>query len=517
MYEFQETVTLKIPNVEKQLASFSEGESNNHGLIVELAAIHEGITANFNRYSVAELEKSLESWVSPYPKPIIMNHDPESEPVGRVMQAKMDKEADGTPFVRLQAAITDPEAMKKVADARYLTGSVGGKAKEATCSICNANWANASMFNLPCKHVRGKSYKGQIAHIEMKDIGFREYSFVNMPADQHSSVRSVGAGAQPSEEKPEEDDGWVKARIFDLNMDKPEIVEFCESEDHDILEGMKQKDAGPLYHNLRGAFLSALAISESEREESQMDDEILEEGEEDILSVTEELSNDLATDPVEEEVVEEEEEVTEEEPVAETDDDTKDEVVSEEGERPEGQEKPAKDVDPETSKGAPKSRESDEEETVVEEDNNEVAELNERIKTLESLVAEFETSKQSLLEVNAKLKLALKKSLAERVVDSKISLGLEEKSERAALVEEHLSRTARSLADSLRDLVSMAPAKREVPNYEGVPTVTNESVAITSADEEKLVFTVSPEVVKESDPDPERFFTDVLMGRRKLR
>jgi len=129
----------------------------------------------------------------------------------------------------------------------------------------------------------------------------------------------------------------------------------------------------------------------------------------------------------------------------------------------------------------------------------------------------LETRYDSILQENAKLKLALKKSLAERVVDTKISLGLVEKNERAELIEDHLTRTSRSLADSLRDLASMTPKERDTPNYDNVPTVNNESMAITSKDEEKLVFTVTPEVAKESEKDPEAFFTDVLMGRRKLR
>jgi hypothetical protein len=83
------------------------------------------MTSNYNNYSAAELEKALQSWVEPYPKPIILNHDLNTEPIGRVMAAKMDKEQDGSNFVRLQIAITDPVAAQKIMDKRYLTGSVG--------------------------------------------------------------------------------------------------------------------------------------------------------------------------------------------------------------------------------------------------------------------------------------------------------------------------------------------------------------------------------------------------------
>jgi hypothetical protein len=85
------------------------------------------MTANYNNYSAIELEKALQSWVEPYPKPIILNHDLNTEPIGRVMAAKMDQEQDGNKFVRLQIAITDPVAAQKIMDKRYLTGSVGRK------------------------------------------------------------------------------------------------------------------------------------------------------------------------------------------------------------------------------------------------------------------------------------------------------------------------------------------------------------------------------------------------------
>jgi len=107
------------------------------------------MTANYNNYSATELEKALDSWVNPYPKPIIMNHDLNSEPIGRVIAAKMDKEEDGSNFVRLQIAITDPIAAQKISDQRYLTGSVGGKAGKAVCSISGDDLAAESSDGRP--------------------------------------------------------------------------------------------------------------------------------------------------------------------------------------------------------------------------------------------------------------------------------------------------------------------------------------------------------------------------------
>jgi hypothetical protein len=150
-----------------------------------------GLTANYNNYSAEALEKALQSWVEPYPKPIILNHDLNSEPIGRVMAAKMDKEEDGSAYVRLQVAITDPVAIQKVLDKRYLTGSVGGRAGKAVCSISGEDLASESSDGKPKfpKYKRGQIYKGKLAFIDMQDISFKEYSFVNQPADAKSGVR----------------------------------------------------------------------------------------------------------------------------------------------------------------------------------------------------------------------------------------------------------------------------------------------------------------------------------------
>src|SRR6056300_935557 len=119
-FDFVENFTVELPDFSNLEADFAESFNSKQGLIIEVAAIHEGLTANYNNYSAQELEKALESWVEPYPKPIILNHDLSTEPIGRVIAAKMDKESDGSAFVRLQVAITDPVAAQKVMDKRYL-------------------------------------------------------------------------------------------------------------------------------------------------------------------------------------------------------------------------------------------------------------------------------------------------------------------------------------------------------------------------------------------------------------
>lgn len=222
----------------------------------------------------------------------------------------MDKEEDGSPFVRLQIAITDPVAAQKVLDKRYLTGSVGGRAGKAVCSISGEDLAQESGGRpAPVKYRRGQVYKGKLAYIDMQDISFKEYSFVNQPADGKSSVRNTTVIAD-KDGKPNSE-GWVaKSSAFVLHMNEEDIYSLEEHES--ILKNMKKKESKPLYLQLKGAFLSAMAIQENEnyniknnsllssenedddsyQENSNMNDEIKQD--DDVLAAVEGLSQDLS-------------------------------------------------------------------------------------------------------------------------------------------------------------------------------------------------------------------------------
>lgn len=519
--EFQETMTVALPDLGESLDAFFEHRSpTDRGLVIEIAAIHEGTTANFNHYPATELAAALPSWTSPYPKPVLLHHDPESEPLGRIIGSRMDKEEDGTPYVRLQVAVTDTEAMKKVKDQRYLTGSVGGRAGKATCTICKADWSNASMFELPCKHRRGKSYNGKVAGIEMSDISFKEYSFVNMPADQRSGVRAVHQTIE-SEEAVED---FRPARFFSLDMVNESVTEFGESE-RDVLGGLRPQEATALFLGLKGAFLSALAEDSRQTKENGMppEDEMppeVEEEEEDVLAVAEELSADLAQSAEEEgdsegsndEGQEGEEETPPEEPEEPAESSEEPPAADEEeAEEEEGEES---ETPPEEEGGDSEESEETEEETPEaegseEESNNEPAEV---IADLEARIATLTAENENLSGQNIRLRAALKKGLAERVVDMRIALGLSEAEQRDEVVEEHMQRTASSLADSLRDLAQMTIP---VGSANGAPRVKSTALGVEGdADREVVVEVVEPKSPKPLDP--ENVFVDVLMGRRPL-
>ena len=447
------------------------------------------------------------------------------------MAAKMEKEEDGAAYVRLQIAITDPVAAQKISDKRYLTGSVGGRAGKAVCSITGDDLAKEDDSGRPklSKYKRGQVYKGKLAFIDMQDISFKEYSFVNQPADQRSGVRN----SKPNNPKAlvADSDSWVaKSSAFVLHMDKEDIISIAENES--ILKNMKKKESRPVYLHTKGAFLAAMAIQESENsnsieksllsnkdsnqttpeENTSMTDVQVNE---DILAVSEELSQDLSTiaaastDKVEEPAAEEkpvEEQV--EQPAEEQ---KQEEISKDDSDKAEEQAPEAVDSEKtEESKeaAAEKADAQDPEKEEIKSDDLTAQEN----KGDEQGNEETQNLIKSLQEENARLKAALHKTLAERVVDTKITLGLESASEREKLVEDHTSRTASSLADSLRDLAKLPEKKTkafEVPTMESELAVAEEQNVVTVDDD-------SNQKEEKTEGSFEQLFVDALMGRRKL-
>jgi len=466
--------------------------------------------------------------VEPYPKPIILNHDLNSEPIGRVIAARMDKEIDGANFVRLQIAITDPLAAQKIADKRYLTGSVGGRAGKAVCSISGEDLAQEDDSGRPKfpKYKRGKVYKGKLAFIDMQDISFKEYSFVNQPADQRSGVRS-SKKIDGSVTTSDSENWTAKTSAFVLHMDKEDIISVEENES--IFVGLKKKESRPLYLHLKGAFLTAMAFQESETDR-QKDNTLLfvknnvVENNEENPKMNQEVQEDNVLEVVEgllESVQKEEssevEQVKEEQPAEPTAEQAVDQekISSEDSEKTEEQaEKAVDSADSEKSEEA-SSTETEEAEKTEEPE----AELSDEKEAAEQDADETQNKIQSLEEENKKLKEALHRTLVERVVDTKIALGIESAEDRDSLIEDHVKRTASSLADSLRDMAKI-PAGN-VTKAKEFADIAVESEVVSNEEHNVLTIDSEVEASEEKNEDTaesafENLLVDALMGRKKL-
>jgi len=394
----------------------------------------------------------------------------------------------------------------------------------------------------------------------MQDISFKEYSFVNQPADQKSGVRSttVKDGSAPVADS----ENWVaKSAAFVLSMDTEDIVSVQENES--ILKGMKKKESRPAYLQLKGAFLTALAAQEMESdinrddsllsyedsekaksEENSIMDDVTKE--EDILAVATGLSEDLSSitsstseqetveesddaqaemEESEEEAVEADpevsEEASEEEPQAATEE-VEEVEEAKEGSTDDSEEADVQDVDSENAE-EPEEASSDTVQVEDDEVQEEAAQdsdltTNESsdeqdVEQLKAQVALLEDQFSTVKSENEKLKGALHMTLVERVVDTKIALGIENVEDRESLIGEHSSRTASSLADSLRDLAKTPAVRSSAPS---LPEVMSEA-EVTA---EENVVTIDSDSVEKEDLSPqeqfEQLFVDTLMGRRKL-
>jgi hypothetical protein len=362
-------------------------------------------------------------------------------------------------------------------------------------------------------------------------------------------------------------------------MDTEDIVSVEENES--ILNSMKKKESKPLYLHLKGAFLTALAIHESEdynnnnnsllsnenkdsnsyEENSNMKKNVKSE---DILAAVEDLSNDLsaiASGSVEETQEDPEaapapetEEVVEETPATEAPE-AEEAAKTEEAKVAEETVTDKKDLEDESADALKKANEkiaeleaqlakdsstapaADGQESAVvpesveelaleavESANSEVAEENKEVEDAnaeltstdsasEQDASESDNKVQLLEEENKKLKNALHRTLAERVVDTKIATGVEPSESREDLIEEHTKRSASSLADSLRDLAKMPVAKS---SKNTIPEMNSEVAVVEGEDN---VITLDKQEIEEEvkeDGSPEQLFVDALMGRRKL-
>lgn len=441
------------------------------------------------------------------------------------MAAKMDKEEDGSSYVRLQVAITDPLAIQKVLDKRYLTGSVGGRAGKAICSVSGDDFASESSDGRPklAKYKRGQVYKGKLAFVDMQDISFKEYSFVNQPADGKSGVRKSSTGNVKLENSSSD---WVaKSSAFVLNMQEEDIYSI--EEHKSILKGLKRKESKPLYLHLKGAFLTAMAVQESEtymdstssllskqenKESFNMEQNTQEDNVLDVIqSLVQDLApvkDDLAEKPASEEKIEDLEESNDS--VKNESSESEDKVSNDNSEK--ADEQPNEVVDSE--KAEEPKEESKEILTETQEQPQEEAPLNsEQNVATENESSELLEKVRALEEDNAKLKNALHNTLVERVVDAKISVGLESADNRQSAIEDHKNRSASSLADSLRDMAKMPQQKNAKAE---MPEITSETEVVEG---EKNAITFNDKVEEEKADEKatyEQLLVDTLMGRRKL-
>lgn len=174
------------------LKDASDGKVNIVALDVDMEATHSGKNHNHCIYYEDSMEKDSESFMNPFHKPMLKNHDDYSEPLGRVIQAVPGPSqlTDERSAIHLKVRVTDQDAIPKFLDKRYGTVSIGGSMGTVTCNICGKTILKDGKFHF-CGHWRGETYKDQVCYWGARDIEYHEVSVVNNPADDFAQIMKV--------------------------------------------------------------------------------------------------------------------------------------------------------------------------------------------------------------------------------------------------------------------------------------------------------------------------------------
>lgn len=189
--KFIESVTMKPLISGREKLAESTYVTDAGFIIPKIEAIHAGATRNDTIYPAHELKgdavkgTGVYSWVRPYPKPVIYNHDTFTEATGRVMKAVFSETTQaGRPGIILYPKITSPDAIQAIKDGRLMTVSIGGESSHVRCNICHTDIAEEGF----CGHYKGEVYDDQLCQWIIGEIKFDEVSWVNVPADSDAMV-----------------------------------------------------------------------------------------------------------------------------------------------------------------------------------------------------------------------------------------------------------------------------------------------------------------------------------------
>ncbi|MGD9697437.1 hypothetical protein [Acinetobacter sp.] len=172
--------------------------SSSGGFVATIDATHGGfVNRNFYYYVPSSMRNAAKSWITPFPKPMLINHDKGTDPLGRVKAARYIGDDSGG-YIQLDVNIPDTDGAQKIQDGRYLTVSTSGTPIEfVKCSICGQDHLRAEEH---CGHSRGQKYVDEDSGVTktcfwyVGALEYKEVSFVNIPADQDAEHAATVTG-----------------------------------------------------------------------------------------------------------------------------------------------------------------------------------------------------------------------------------------------------------------------------------------------------------------------------------
>lgn len=217
----------------KLLQDMADGKIHVAALDVEMEATHSGKNHNYCVYYEDSMEKDAESFMNPFRKPMLKNHDDYSEPLGRIIQSWYGPSAltDERSAIHLKTRVTDQDAIAKFLDGRYGTVSIGGTMGTVTCNICGKTILKDGKFKF-CGHWRGETYKDEICYWGAKDITYHEVSVVNNPADDFAQIMKVTVITNSDDKK----DSKEENKMPEVNNTDSKNIEALKSKVSDMID-----------------------------------------------------------------------------------------------------------------------------------------------------------------------------------------------------------------------------------------------------------------------------------------
>lgn len=448
--KISESVTVK-PSIKAESGNaFKEAttEGGMRYLLPRIEAIHAGSTRNSTRYPAEklrgneELKSGVYSWMNPFPKPVIYNHDVETDATGRIQAAAFaEYTAAGRPGIIVVPKITDEKAIEGILGGRLMTVSIGATTDAAICSVCGTDIIGEGF----CGHYKGEEYDGVKAEWIVGNVWFDELSWVNVPADQDAMIVDAGGVISTAESF-----AYNGREIINLGKNTTEWLVDSQTVLAEGLQPAKEKgDSTLLTEQEIQALQEELASVKESNETLVSEKEVLTAENEQLKTVVEETTS--AKETAEQALAEKETELA-----------TAQESLTEK--------------------------------------ETEVAELTSTNETLvaektalEASLTEEKEARTAALEENTRLSTDMHKTVAERVVDLRVALGKESNREEA--ISTYVGRSTESLSDSLADLLKEAATAPKTPATRTVETVENPAANTDGKDVTENKSTMTPEEV----------------------
>lgn len=419
-----------------------EEQEQPRQLICKIEAIHAGTTLNFNTYSADELKKALPSWTTPYKKPVMTHHDIyRGEPVGRVQNAVMGYSDElQKEYVLLTVSISDPVAIQKILDERYLTVSVGSMVDHAICSICGSDWAQGQY----CEHRPGDEYEGRVMTIILRGITFNEVSFVNIPADDHGRVSGIVTG-----------EAYLLGKDVLESINEPGVNMF--EKGYKVVESLGEvMEVYQYYHEYLHKKYQEASSETLAAAHAEVVRQMVATGAE--HEIKDELDDTLPDD------------LKPDQPVDDSDDHGDSAIFL----------LAKANADIRTLK-----EEIDKYKNHAQSLEAELDGLRAKVTELETINSHLESDHAALVQQNADLVMEINRQLAERVVDLKVDLAMPDVVDREAAIAEYAGRTKESLLDNLKELIALKSTKVSMYNVED-PTLHLDEVEEDDTEERRL-------------------------------